>query len=72
MNCTPDEVDRRGELNLVVSGGDDGNRCSTTGPIGTVASCAFPVAPNQELKVKLNTGLLQQCQIVATSFNRRD
>jgi hypothetical protein len=35
-------------------------------------SCTFPVAGNEALKVKLNTGLLQQCQIIATAFDRRD
>ena len=71
-NCTPDEATRRNEVTLEISVGDGGNLCSTTGPRGTAVSCTFPVAGNEALKVKLNTGLLQQCQIIATAFDRRD
>jgi Trypsin len=71
-NCTPDEATRRNELTLEVSTGDGRKLCSTAGPKGTAVSCTFPVAGNEALTVKLNTGLLQQCQIVATAFDRRD
>ncbi len=82
VNCTPDQASRRSELKLEVSEklekrmnpiliasitvrteGAEGDGCVLQ-PIG--------VDPNQDLDIKLNTGLLQQCQIVATSFDRLD
>jgi len=78
VNCTPDQATRRSsELKLEVSElPKDSHRrvlCLETGPKGTALACdPFPVQPNQDLNIKLNTGLLQQCQIVATSFDRPD
>jgi len=80
VNCTPDQANRRSsEFKLEVSElpkGSHGVRrvlCLQTGPKGTALACdPFLVQPNQGLNIKLNTGLLQQCQIVATSSDGPD
>jgi hypothetical protein len=74
VNCTPDEITRRGDVTLKVAVGDREEPCH--GPGGTALSCAVPVEPNladprtTEARLTLNSGLLQQCQIVATAFDR--
>jgi hypothetical protein len=86
VNCTPDDVTRRSQLKLEVFKKEDAsniknedasNLCPTAEPIeakpaGTAVSCLLPVKPQQELKISLTSGLLQQCQVVATAVNERD
>ena len=81
VHCTPDDITGRSELKLSVSATGDGvNRCRleeptwAEGPTGTAISCVVDdFGPErQPLHVTLNSGLLQQCQIVATAFDRVD
>ena len=76
VNCTPDEITRQSHLDLKVSeydptaAGNEPNLCpSTPGQVSTALSCPVAAKPNQELTIKLTSGLLQQCQVVATAFD---
>jgi hypothetical protein len=79
VNCTPDDINPRSKPKLEVfseppEAFDRGpNLCPAIDLDGTAVSCALPegkVAPGQELYIKLGSGLLQQCQIMATAFER--
>jgi hypothetical protein len=76
-HCTPDDITRRSELKLEVSA--DGKRvlCRSEDPTGegrtgTAISCVVDEFASEILHVTLSTGLLQQCQIVATRYDRLD
>jgi secreted trypsin-like serine protease len=81
VNCTPDDISRRSDLKLEVfaeppESFDPGpSLCAETNPaepkVGTAVSCPVEkVTPGQKLYISLKSGLLQQCQIVATAFER--
>lgn len=86
VNCTPDDVTRPSELQLQVSATEDGedNLCRKDGTSvlessnGTTAlTCVVDELKADQkrlerLHVKLNSGLLQQCQIVATAYEQRN
>jgi hypothetical protein len=75
LNCTPDEIKKGNKLMLDVSNasftgatGDAGKVCSMENESTTAASCRMNVDAGQVMNIKVGTGLLQQCQIVATSY----
>jgi hypothetical protein len=79
VHCTPDDITRRSAIELRVSAKPDGdNLCRLQNPVGTdnptALSCVVDeLEPEQKrLHLTLNTGLLQQCQIIATAFDRLD
>lgn len=79
VHCTPDDITRRSAIELRVSVKPDGdNLCKLQNPVGTdnptALSCVVDeLEPERKrLHLTLNTGLLQQCQIIATAFDRLD
>lgn len=89
VNCTPDEITRRSDLELKVDGRYGAEKSGmvlkdlcpakdATGKdrdgkdrAGTALFCAFDIRPGQEqVDIRLSSGLLQQCQILATAFDR--
>jgi hypothetical protein len=79
VHCTPDDITRRSDIELRVSAKPDGtNLCVSEDPVwtmnprGTALSCVVAEPQQRTLYVRLDSGLLQQCQIVATAFDQLD
>jgi hypothetical protein len=73
VNCTSDEFARDSQIKVLMRLKPDDelhpidNKGPSCNPKSSTVSCTAQVKPGQTWQVEVDTGLLQQCQIVATS-----